>query len=198
MTCDVFISYSRGDREMVASIARRLEERGLSVWYDARIEAEAGFNDETAEALKTASIMALFFSEEANNSRQVAEELALADTLQKPVVPVLLEHAAPRGALLYDLADRNWVKVYPDPFEHADALAALLAQVAGKQLPGGLSHSAPTNPAAYIGRQDPDGRPSELVTGKTYKLLNMITLGLYGWVAWDRAIRHYEDSLRDL
>jgi hypothetical protein len=198
MGCDVFISYSRGDREMVASIARRLEERGLSVWYDARIEAEAGFNDDISEALKSAKIMALFFSEECNASKQVARELAMADEMGKPVVPVLLEHAAPRGSLLFDLADRNWVKVYPEPFIHADALAALLARVAGKQLPGGLSHSAPTNPAAYVGRQDPEGRPSELVTGKTYRILNMITLGLYGWVAWDGAIRRYEDNIRKL
>ena len=36
MSSHVFISYGRGDREIVAAIARRLEERGLSVWYDAR------------------------------------------------------------------------------------------------------------------------------------------------------------------
>lgn len=198
MSCDVFISYSRGDREIVASIARRLEERGLTVWYDARVEAEAGFNDEIAAKLKEATIMSLFFSEEANRSKQAAAELALADELGKPVVPVLLEHAAPYGALLYELADRNWVQAYPEPYMHADALADLLAQVAGKQLPNAPAHTAPTNPAAYIGRQDVDGAPSRLVSGKTYRILNILTLGLYGWVAWDHAIRNFEDNIRKL
>jgi hypothetical protein len=198
MSCDVFISYSRGDRELVASIARRLEERGLSVWYDARIEAEAGFNDEIAEQLKSAAIMGLFFSEECNRSRQVSQELELADSLGKPVVCVLLEHAAPQGPLLFDLADRNWVQVYPEPHLHGDELATLLAMVAGKQLPGAPPTGAPTNPAAYVGRQDVDGTPSKLVTGKTYRILNMITFGLYGWVAWDRAIRNFEDNIRKL
>ena len=198
MSCDVFISYGRGDREMVASIARRLEERGLVVWYDASIAAEDGLSSEGEAALREATIMSLFFSEECNRSRQVADELALADQLGKPVVPVMLEHAAPRGALLFELADRNWVQAYPEPRLHADALASLLAHVAGKPAPGVPPQNAPTNPDAYIGRQDPDGLPSRYVTGKTYRILNLLTLGLYGLVMGDYAIRSFEDNIRKL
>ena len=198
MSCDVFISYGRGDREMVAAIARRLEERGLSVWYDASIRAEDGLSEEGEAALREATIMSLFFSEECNRSRQVSDELALADELEKPVVPVLMEHAAPRGSLLFDLADRNWVQAYPEPRLHADELASLLAHVAGKHQPGAPSQNAPTNPAAYIGRQDPDGLPSRYVTGRTYRILNLLTLGLYGLVMGDYAIRSFEDNIRKL
>jgi len=198
MSCDVFISYGRSDREIVASIARRLEERGLTVWYDPRIGGDQAITDEIRDRLKEATIFSLFFSDACNDSKQVREELALADELAKPVVPVLLEHAAPHGSLLFDLADRNWVQAYPEPHMHADELSALLAQVAGKKLPGDKGHAAPTNPAAYVGRQDVDGTPSQLVTGKTYRLLNMMTLGLYGWVAWDHAIRNFEDNIRKL
>ncbi len=198
MSCDVFISYGRSDREMVAAIARRLEERGLTVWYDARVGGDGAPTPEIEARLKEATIFTLFFSEECNASKQIRQELALADYLGKPVVPVLLEHSAPHGSLLFDLADRNWVQAYPEPHMQADELANLLAQVAGKRLPGDKGHAAPTTPAAYIGRQDVDGTPSQLVTGKTYRLLNTITLGLYGWVAWDRAIRNFEDNIRKL
>lgn len=198
MSCDVFISYGRADREMVAAIARRLEERGLTVWYDASIAAEDGLSEEGEAALREATIMSLFFSEECNRSHQVADELALADQLGKPVVPVMLEHAAPRGALLFDLADRNWVQAYPEPRLQADELASLLAHVAGKPAPGIPPQNAPTNPAAYVGRQDPDGLPSRYVTGKTYRILNLITLGLYGLVMGDYAIRSFEDNIRKL
>ncbi len=196
MSSHVFISYGRGDREIVAAIARRLEERGLSVWYDARIASEDGFNDEIAAALREAAITALFFSDECNTSRQVAAELALADALGKPVVPILMEAATPRGPLLFDLADRCWLQAYPEPRLHADALASLLAHIAGLHPPGAPPQVAPTNPDAYVGRQDSDGSPSQHVTGKTYRILNAITLGLYGLAASPRAIRSFESNIR--
>ncbi len=195
-TTHVYISYGRGDREMVAAIARRLEARGLSVWYDARVAGEEGFNDEIAARLREAAIMALLFSDECNNSQQVAQELALADELEKPVVPILMEAAAPRGALLFDLADRCWLQAYPEPRLHADTLASLLAHIAGLHPPGAPPQVAPTNPAAYIGRQDADGGPSTLVTGKTYRLLNLLTLGLYGVGATPRALQNFETNIR--
>lgn len=196
MSSHVFISYGRGDREMVAAIARRLEERGLSVWYDARIESEAGFNDDIAAALKDAAITALFFSDECNQSAQVAQEIALADELGKPVVPILMEAAAPRGALLFDLADRCWLQAYPEPRLHADELASLLAHIAGLHPPGAPPQVAPTNPEAYVGRQDSDGSPSRYVTGKTYRLLNMLTLGLYGVAMTPSAMHSFESNIR--
>jgi TIR domain len=196
MTCHVFISYGRGDREMVAAIARRLEERGLTVWYDARIAGEDGFNAEIAAALTSATITALFFSDECNSSRQVAQELALADSLGKPVVPILLEAATPRGSLLLDLADRCWLQAYPEPRLHADGLATLLAHIAGLHPPGAPPQVAPTNPDAYVGRQDADGSPSTFVTGKTYRILNALTLGLYGLAVTPRAIRAFESNIR--
>ncbi len=196
MSSHVFISYGRGDREMVAAIARRLEERGLSVWYDARVESESGFNDDIAAALTGAAITALFFSDECSSSRQVAQELALADQLGKPVVPVLMEAATPRGPLLFDLADRCWLQAYPEPRLHTDELASLLAHIAGLHPPGAPPQVAPTNPKAYVGRQDSDGSPSQYVTGKTYRILNAITLGLYGLVMSPRAIRSFESNIR--
>ena len=196
MTSHVFISYGRGDREMVAAIARRLEERGLSVWYDARVASEAGFTDEIAAALKDAAITALFFSDECNASRQFAQELALADSLGKPIVPILMEAAAPRGTLLFDLADRCWLQAYPEPRLHAEELASLLAHIAGLHPPGTPPQLAPTNPEAYVGRQDASGSPSRYVSGKTYRVLNAITLGLYGLVMSPRAIRSFESNIR--
>ena len=196
MSSHVFISYGQGDREMVAAIARRLEERGLSVWYDARVASEGGFNDDIAAALKDAAITALFFSDECNTSRQVAQELALADQLGKPVVPILMEAAAPRGPLLFDLADRCWLQAYPEPRLHADELASLLAHIAGLHPPGAPPQIAPTNPEAYVGRQDSDGRPSRYVTGNTYRILNAATLGLYGLMMSPRAIRSFESNIR--
>ena len=40
MSRDVFISFARGDRELAAYLARKLDERGVSAWYDATLAAE--------------------------------------------------------------------------------------------------------------------------------------------------------------
>ena len=135
---DIFVSYRRADRELVASIVRRLEQRGVTVWYDANIEGGADWRETIVEALTNSKLLAIFFSEECNNSRQLKKELAVADALEKPVVPILIENTQPRGAYLYELADRNWIQIYPDPMAHMDELVEHLATLAGKS-DGGLA-----------------------------------------------------------
>ena len=76
---DIFVSYRRADRELVASVVRRLEARGVGVWYDANIEGGADWR----ETLTNSDMLAIFFSEECNSSRQLKKELAVADSLAK-------------------------------------------------------------------------------------------------------------------
>ena len=45
MKYDIFVSYRRSDRELVASVVRRLEARGVGVWYDADIEGGADWRE---------------------------------------------------------------------------------------------------------------------------------------------------------
>ncbi len=135
---DIFISYRRSDRELVAAVVRRLEARGVGVWYDAEIEGGADWRETIVEALTHSDMLAIFFSEECNNSRQLKKELAVADQLAKPVVPILIENTQPRGAYLYELADRNWIQVFPDPMGRIDELVEHLATLAGKSA-GGLA-----------------------------------------------------------
>src|SRR5262245_51383872 len=132
MKYDIFVSYRRSDRELVASVVRRLEERGVGVWYDANIEAGGDWRDEIVEALTNSEMLVIFFSEDCNNSRQLKKELAVADHLGKAVVPILIEDTQPRGAYLYELADRNWIQAFPEPLEKIDELVEHLVTLAGK------------------------------------------------------------------
>jgi hypothetical protein len=132
MKYDIFISYRRSDRELVASVVRRLEERGVAVWYDAEIEGGADWRETIVESLTNSDMLAIFFSEECNNSRQLKKELAVADSLGKAVVPILIEDTQPRGAYLYELADRNWIQAFPEPMEKIEELVEHLATLAGK------------------------------------------------------------------
>jgi hypothetical protein len=135
MKHDVFIAYARGDREIAAYLARRLEERGVSSWYDATLGAEYSPEQDVDAAIREAGIFTLLFSDECNRSDRIRRELALADSLGKPVVPFLLEGALPKGALLHPLADRNWIQAHPEPMVRVDEVAGLLVSLAGKAPP---------------------------------------------------------------
>jgi hypothetical protein len=132
MKYDIFVSYRRSDRELVASVVRRLEARGVGVWYDAEIEGGADWRETIVEALTNSDMLAIFFSDDCNNSRQLKKELAIADHLGKPVVPILIEDTQPRGAYLYELADRNWIQIFPEPLDRVDELVEHLVTLAGK------------------------------------------------------------------
>jgi multisubunit Na+/H+ antiporter MnhC subunit len=152
MTYDIFVSYRRTDRELVAQIVRRLEENGVGVWYDAEIEGGADWRETIVEALSNSDMLVIFFSEACNESRQLKKELAVADSLNKPVVPILIEDTKPKGAFLYELADRNWVQAFPDPFGKINDIVAHLTDLAVKS-EGGLSGVRPA-PAAEAAAQE--------------------------------------------
>lgn len=185
MTHDVFISFARGDRELVASIARRLEERGLSTWYDASIEPGPDWSDQLAGAVAGAGLVAVFYSAEADQSRSVRRAVAHADALGKPIVPVLIENVEPRGDLLHALTDRAWVGAQPDPRAHADAIAAHIAQCVAN--PSDSDLRAPVN-----------GKAARRMSRFKRRALSTATLGAYGAMARRRAIRSFRSSLRKL
>ncbi len=99
MKFDMFVSYRRSDRELVAQVVRRLESRGVRAWYDANIEGGADWRETIVEAISDSEIIAIFFSEACNSSRQLKKELAVADNLAKPVVPILIEDTQPKRRL---------------------------------------------------------------------------------------------------
>ena len=133
MSHDIFISFARGDREFAAYLARKLEARSVSSWYDATPAAEIYPQAEIDAAIREAGLVALLFSQDCNRSDRMRRELALADSLGKPVVPFLLEPTAPAGAYLHALADRTWIQAHPEPMGRVEEVVGLLARLAGKQ-----------------------------------------------------------------
>lgn len=131
MKYDIFVSYRRTDRELVAAIVRRLEARGVSVWYDANVEGGSD-RPKVAEALGDSAMLVLIFSAACNEAKQPADEIALADEQGKPVVTVLIEDVTPKGVYLEELSDRNLIGAFPDVMGRIDELVDHLATLAGK------------------------------------------------------------------
>lgn len=199
MTYDTYISYGRADRELAAALVRRLETLGVSAWYDAGVDGTGDWGA-AAAALGDSQLLAILFSEECSASRRLRKEVALADRLGLPVAPVLIEDTQPRGASMLDLADRNWIKAWPEPLERMDALAQHLAVLVGKT--SGLDtdgnadatdslSGAPRVAAAYVGRLKPDN--------PLRKLGSIPPLGLvYRIVDGPRALRSFRSNIRTL
>ncbi|MEZ5959636.1 MAG: toll/interleukin-1 receptor domain-containing protein [Hyphomonadaceae bacterium] len=86
---DIFISYRRDQREQVLLIAERLQELGLSVWFDARLEAGTSFDEEINREVRTAKVVIVCWSPEAILSRWVRAEASIG--LERNVlVPLFL------------------------------------------------------------------------------------------------------------
>lgn len=71
---DVFISYKQSERPAVEQIATRLRALGLSVWFDASLNAGESFSDEIDREARGASVILVCWSPVARQSRWVKAE----------------------------------------------------------------------------------------------------------------------------
>ena len=213
----------------VASIARRLEERGASVWYDARIDGGPDWSDgDVADALNGAGHHGRCSSPRNATARARSQrELALADALGKPVVPILIEDTAPRGALLLRPRRPHWMQAYPEPApavrRHRRACSptspARPCQRRRLRRPPTLAERDADH-RCRDRRHDPGrGRTRARAAARAERLcrparrtrksraappqrraiaLNVVTLGAYGLLAQRRAIRSFRANIRKL
>jgi adenylate cyclase len=71
---DVFVSYARSDKALVAPIVAALEAQGWSVWWDPEIEAGQQFDDQIEAELETARAVLVVWTPASVGSRWVRGE----------------------------------------------------------------------------------------------------------------------------
>ncbi|MEO0467695.1 MAG: TIR domain-containing protein [Pseudomonadota bacterium] len=131
MSNDIFLSYRRTDQALARSLVTALEAQGLEVWWDQEIEGGDDWREAIVEGLSSSKALVILFSDNCNSSKQLKKELAIADTLDKEVIPVLIEDTKPKGHYLYELAARNWLQIHPNPEGKVNDLAQRLATELG-------------------------------------------------------------------
>lgn len=72
---DVFISYSRADREFATKLASDLQSRGISVFFDQLIPAGDSWANSLAKAIEDAQYLLVILSPDYLNSKWTQEEL---------------------------------------------------------------------------------------------------------------------------
>ncbi len=90
----VFISYGRTDRRVAHAVARELDERGFSVWWDPKIDAGVAYDRVIEAALAAAACVVVLWSAHSVESDWVRAE---ADDGRKRglLVPALIEPVNP-------------------------------------------------------------------------------------------------------
>jgi hypothetical protein len=91
---DIFVSYASVDRERVAPLVRRLEQRGFSVWWDRDIAHGQNYHRVIEDALDAAKCAIVVWSQQSVESEWVVNEASSARK-RDVLVPVLLDAVEP-------------------------------------------------------------------------------------------------------
>ena len=126
----IFISYSSKDREIAETICQALESRGYNCWISCRdVRPGENFQEAIVHALRSAKVMLLVFTSNANNSDEIKKELVLAGRHRVTVVPVRVEDVVPNDAFTYEFATRQWVDLFKDWEREIEQLATQLGPI---------------------------------------------------------------------
>lgn len=149
MRNDIFLSYSRADREFAEKLVQLAEERGLHIWFDKGIADDAAsWREDLMKALDGSKAMVFLFSEHCNKSTELIKELGVANKLKKPVIVVKIGEGEPKNQYLYELVSRQWTFLHPDLATKTPPFVDRLAQQwAGSAAPAPAAASAPDKPA---------------------------------------------------
>jgi hypothetical protein len=87
---ETFLSYARTNKEIMESVRKILESRGLTVWTDEALTPGTPDWEEAIEKnIENSNCVIVIFSPEAKNSKWIRSELAYADVQNKTIYPLL-------------------------------------------------------------------------------------------------------------
>jgi hypothetical protein len=152
VSAPIFISYSSKDQKIAETIYQALEARGHDCWIACRdVQPGENFQEAIVRALRSAKVMLLVFTSNANNSDEIKKELVLAGRHLVTVVPVRVEDVVPNDAFTYELATRQWIDLFKDWERQIELLASRLGRILQTEtINEGDSTKAATVPAPKL------------------------------------------------
>lgn len=121
---DVFISYSRKDSDFVKKIVDKLEESGLTVWFDQNnIDVGDQFKRHITEGLSKSALMLFIASSSSNNnSSWTSKEIGFANYKRIPIIPVRIDESQYSDDVLFDLVNIDHIFLTNDNFDEGMSL----------------------------------------------------------------------------
>ncbi|MBX3086667.1 MAG: toll/interleukin-1 receptor domain-containing protein [Anaerolineae bacterium] len=87
----IFVSYSRVDKDFAIQLVDRLSDYDVSIWLDLRnIPHGANWDMEVQKGLETSDSMLVLLSPDSSASENVADEWSYFITKDKPIIPLLV------------------------------------------------------------------------------------------------------------
>ena len=97
----VFISYQRESFDFVLMLSEYLEQNGVKTWYAPRnIKLSGLWPDKLHEAIENCKCLLLLYTEQADKSKHVIREVAIADEYNKPIMWLKLDASEPKSKVL--------------------------------------------------------------------------------------------------
>ena len=158
---DIFISYSREERQAARHFAECFAEEGFAVWWDAALRSGETFDEVIERELRAAKAVVVLWSPRSVASRWVRAEATLADRANK-LVPVIIESC--NLPIIFELTQAadlaNWSGDTSDP--HWQTLVSDLRRLVDPHGDEAPARAAP-RPVAKAPVPPPAVKPEQLI-----------------------------------
>ena len=113
---DVFLSYSSLNKNVADAVVSEFEQHGIRCWYAPRdIIPGQEWVSAIHDAIKSCRLFVLIYTDSSNESKQVANEVALAFNSGKTLIPFKLSDAEMSSELEYYLTRVHWLDAVKPP-----------------------------------------------------------------------------------
>lgn len=135
MSYKVFISYSSKDLAIVKQFEISLSQYpGIEVFVaDYSIAPGSAFRDEIINEIDTSNLFVLLWSKNSKTSEWVSQEIGIAKTKQKPILPIVLHKRLKLPGFINDL---EYLAAYKNPEESLRILQKNVFELAQKKMKG--------------------------------------------------------------
>ena len=118
MNHEVFISYSRKDKDIADYVSEVLKENGIRYWIDKEgIYSSSNYKELIVDAIEVAKAVIFISSENSNSSINVIREIGYAVNMNKPILPLILDEAPYAKSIRLDIFRHR-----PDRFQKSNGL----------------------------------------------------------------------------
>lgn len=150
---DIFISYAKEDREKAGELARLLEQRQWTVWWDREIAIGLSFDEVIEREILAGSCVIVLWTAHAVGSKWVRRE-ARSAAHREVLVPILAENVALplefTDLQAADLTAWDHIADHPEFEKVVRRIEALVPRAAGTLTPGRPAATRGDRPAAAV------------------------------------------------
>ena len=129
MNHEVFISYSRKDKDIADFVSNVLKENSIKYWIDKEgIYSSSNYKELIVDAIEVSKAVIFISSENSNASINVIREIGYAVNMNKPILPLILDEAPYAKSIRLDISDIDQID-FKNPMASSKKLITSLMYV---------------------------------------------------------------------